>query len=827
MDTIQYLEEAADYWKGVYETSEMKSLVDTLSEYEQGEIKEIKFSLTGELFERAMKLSKNNAWTSYVLMMAFLRISLRLCTKEDGVIGIPSHFKSTEAEVQNVCLPLVCDVTLDATFKEILLSVKKEIETLHKFQTYVLDEKNQIAFHKEKGYIFPVNAVVKGLHREELVSKYQENNDIKLSFCLNGCEDHYDITIRYNTEYYKNENMIRFVKKFQLILEQCLSDPDKKLDDIKLIPEDEEIRIHNVFNATDVPFDREKSLAEVFEEQVRKSKDKIAVECGTEKITYEALNARANTIANVLRERGVLRDSTVPIMVKRSIDTIVCMVAVLKAGAGYIPIDTEYPKDRIAYMLEHSKVEVMITQHAYEEELSQMQCEKIFVDEPFAKVETNENPKPVATANDLCYVLFTSGSTGKPKGVMINQLQMHNFFISMKEMMDFEKYHNMLSLTTVSFDIFELESMTALLGGQKITLCQDGEDIDGERIAELIEESNIEIIQCTPSRVKILLESKEFQKALRKVKVMVLGGESFPESHREVLESFDNLSIYNLYGPTETTIYSSGQLLTKESDITVGKPFANTRYYIMNEDMKELGFGEEGEICIAGDCVGRGYLNNDNLTQERFVVLDNGERIYHSGDLGKWREDGEVDFCGRIDFQVKIRGYRVELGEIQSTMLEVPGVKEALVVARGKNAEKELYAYYIENAPVDQKELKAYLEKKLPDYMVPAYFMKLDEIPLTLNGKVDRKKLPEIKMVASKEYVAPQSEEEKVLIKIVQEVLNVDQIGVEDSFFELGGNSMKATLLATKIKKVGYYLNVKDVMKGNNIQKMAVRMIKM
>ncbi|WP_455714507.1 non-ribosomal peptide synthetase, partial [Anaerosporobacter sp.] len=754
MDNILFLEEAADYWKAVYETTEMKDQIREGESYSAGVLEEMSFQIAGDSYEKISKITRKDSWTSYVFFLCTVRVSLALALKkEEKIIGVPSHFKTLESDIINPCLPLVFPVKEEATFKETLLGIKKEIETLHRFQVYSLQEKNQIVFKKNKEILFPVNMVMEGLHRKDLVDNYKEYPDTKLGVCLKENSDSYQITLRYNTTYFNKQDIKNYIAKYEILLHQCLENLDVKLSNLELINPDEQRIIRNQFNATRIEYEKEATLVDLFERQVNEHPQDIAVEWGDESATYEQINARANTIANVLREYNISTDCIVPILVKRSIDTLICMIAVLKAGGAYLPVDTEYPAERISYMLTHSKAKVILAHKELLDKVQTLECETILVDDKQYRQETKENPKYSVNCHNLAYVLYTSGSTGKPKGVMIEHQQVHNFLIGMNQAIDFSDYHNVLSLTTVSFDIFGLESIVSLLAGKKITISKDGEDIDGEKVARMMTKGNVDVIQCTPSRVKILLQTQEFRNALKQIKAILVGGEAFPENLLKELQEFDNLRIFNMYGPTETTIWSTVKDVTKEEQITIGKPIANTRLYVLDSNKKMVGIGEEGELCIGGDGVGRGYLYAEEMTNERFITLADGERVYRTGDLAKWCQDGDVSYVGRMDFQVKIRGYRVELGEIENLMLRVPGVKEAVVTAKGRDSEKELVAYYVEESPVDQELLKSKLEEKLPSYMVPSWFMRLEKFPLTLNGKIDKKSLPEITKVTTKEYV--------------------------------------------------------------------------
>ncbi|MDW7618090.1 amino acid adenylation domain-containing protein, partial [Peribacillus simplex] len=409
-------------------------------------------------------------------------------------------------------------------------------------------------------------------------------------------------------------------------------------------------------------------------------------------------------------------------------------------------------------------------------------------------------------SHHLAYVIYTSGSTGTPKGVMVEHRQVNNFIHGMMKETKLGNYESILCLTTISFDIFGLETFAPLTQGLKIVVANEEESRSGEKLAAVIEKNGVEVMQSTPTRFKMLLENHRFQHAVKGVKTLLVGGEELPENLWEELKEYP-FTVYNMYGPTETTIWSTAKCLGKEDSITIGKPIQNTKLYVLDQHAQLVPPGVLGELFISGDGVARGYFNREELTQEKFVQnpFEPGERMYKTGDLVRWLPDGDIEYAGRIDNQVKIRGFRIELGEIENRLVSHDQIKEAVVAAKtDERNQKYLCAYVVCHETLDKLGIKTYLKECLPDYMIPSYFMELESIPLTNNGKVNRNALPEpdANGLILNAYEAPHTEIQDKLVTIWKDVLGVETIGIHDNFFDLGGHSLKATVVMSEIHKV-------------------------
>ena len=551
------------------------------------------------------------------------------------------------------------------------------------------------------------------------------------------------------------------------------------------------------FNHTKREYDDTLLIPQLFELQVEKNYDKVAVIHREKQITYGQLNEKANRLANALRKKGVKPNQIVGLMVHKSVDTFVGMMGILKAGGCYIPIDPKFPQSRVEYMLENSKAQVLVTQSELASELNE-NYETIFIDQSLEGFD-KENLELVNQSTDLAYVIYTSGSTGKPKGVMLTHKNVHNFICGMIDIIDFNSNKRIVSVTTISFDIFVLESLLPLSCGLSIVVANPitfYKDIEGQQA---------DMIQTTPTTMSLIMRDERTIDFLSSLSDIMLGGEPFPKRLLEELKKISHGKIYNMYGPTETTVWSLVKDLTNEDEITIGHPIANTQICILNESSELVPYGTEGEICIAGDGVAAGYLYRDDLTKERFIddVFQPGLKMYRTGDLGQYLPNGELACLGRMDSQVKIRGFRIELEEIETTLLKMELIKQCVVSTKThSNDDKYLVGYYIADVEIPVVDIIDFLKKTLPEYMVPGVYVKIDRIPMTPNGKVNHLELPTPEMTRpnlANDFVEARTPLEKKIALIWSDVLNIDSVGILDNFFELGGNSLLISQVFTML----------------------------
>ncbi|HEX9941903.1 MAG TPA: amino acid adenylation domain-containing protein, partial [Thermoanaerobaculia bacterium] len=554
-----------------------------------------------------------------------------------------------------------------------------------------------------------------------------------------------------------------------------------------------------------VPYPAERCLHELFEAQVERTPERVAVCHGGRSLTYRELNTAANRLAHHLLELGVGPEDRVGICAERSLEMLLAVLGVLKAGGAYVPLDPIHPRERLDYVLRDAGAAVLLIQENVAERMLDLLASVervILLDRDWEEISrcTGENPSTLPLpAGRLAYVIYTSGSTGQPKGVQIPHRALVNFLASMGQQPGLAEDDALLAVTTLSFDIAGLELLLPLLTGARVIVAPVEVVGDGAALARLLKDSGATVMQATPATWRLLLESGwQGDPGLR----VFCGGEALPRDLAERL--LDKVgSLWNLYGPTETTIWSTADLVRHgEGPVPLGGPIANTQIHLLDGGGQPVPIGVPGELFIGGDGVARGYLGRPALTAERFVpdpfLTEPGARMYRTGDLVRRRADGALEFLGRTDFQVKIRGFRIEPGEIEAQLGRLTGVREAIVLARGDTpGDQRLVAYTTLDSAAGEApsvaQMRNFLRERLPAYMVPAGLVVLDRLPVTPNGKVDRKALLRIDDRHRKTGVdsrVPQTEAELTIASILQEVLKIDQVGVDHNFFDLGGNSL-------------------------------------
>jgi amino acid adenylation domain-containing protein len=638
--------------------------------------------------------------------------------------------------------------------------------------------------------------------------------------------------IEYDTDLFDSDTIDRMVSHFQALLEGIAANPNRRISDLPILPEAERRRLLVEWNETKRYYPKERCVHQLFEEQARRTPEAVAVVFEDQQLTYRELDTRANQLAHRLQALGVGPGTLVGICVERSLQMVVGLLAALKAGGAYVPLDPGYPKERLAFMLEGA-VTVLLTQQRLLDLLPDHQARVVCLDTDWETIERESRSKPASdvTSDNLAYVIFTSGSTGKPKGVEIPHRAVVNFLHSMREEPGLTEQDTLLSVTTLSFDIAALEIFLPLTVGARVVVISRETASDGSLLADKLAQCGATAMQATPVTWRLLLEAGwQGSKHL----TVLCGGEALP---RELADSLmaKGSSLWNLYGPTETTIWSALRRVdSKDRRISIGHPIANTQIYILDSHLQPVPIGVPGDLYIGGDGLARGYLNRPDLTQERFITNpfsdEPGARLYKTGDLGRYFADGNIEFLGRIDGQVKIRGFRIELGEIENVLAQVPGVREAVVLAREDTpGEKRLVAYMVPDGKLSLPtgELRTFLSEKLPEYMVPAAFVALERLPLTPNGKVDRGALPApdtSKPELSETFVAPRNSVEEELAGIWAELLKVERVGVHDSFFDLGGYSLLAIRAIARVRQAfGIALSLRALFENPTVAGLAAQ----
>ncbi len=614
----------------------------------------------------------------------------------------------------------------------------------------------------------------------------------------------------YGTDLFNSAMIAAMANHWQRLLEGAIDSPEQALSQLPVLTPDENNQIVTEWNRTDCSYPQA-CIHELFELQVDRSPDAVAVVFEDSQLCYGELNERANQLAWYLRQQGVGPDVPVGICVDRGLEMVVGLLAILKAGGAYVPLDPRLPQGRLTFMLSDVNPPVVLTQQRWQDKFPG--ARKVLFDTDRERIarESKANPGKGADPHTLAYVMYTSGSTGRPKGVPIEHRSVVNFLCSMQREPGLSEEDVLLAVTTLSFDIAGLEIYLPLISGARLVVAGLETAVDGTRLLALLLESKATILQATPVTWRLLMEagwqgSGDFK--------ILCGGEALsPELAVELVKRSG--SVWNMYGPTETTIWSSLRRVTgqEENGIPIGRPIANTQIYILDSHLNPVPANIVGEIYIGGDGVARGYLNRAELTAERFVANplapSQSARLYKTGDLGRFRPDGNIEYLGRFDDQVKIRGFRIELGEIEAALVSHRGVQEAVVVAREDvKGEKRLVAYYtprVANGPsIEAGELRSHLSSQLPDYMVPAAYVRMHRMPLTANGKLDSKALPmpEGDAHAERGYEAPKGEIERRLVEIWADVLKVQRVGRQDNFFELGGHSLLAMQVMARIRHI-------------------------
>ncbi|MCL1936228.1 MAG: amino acid adenylation domain-containing protein [Defluviitaleaceae bacterium] len=824
------------YWQNIY--SDDIPILNMPLDYQRPKKQSFKGNLerrliSGEVASLIRKLSKETNSTEYMVFLSAAMVLLsKYSRQEDLIIGSPvigrTHrdtekmlgmFINTLAmrgkpekekvygdflnEIKEFCLQSY--ENQEYPYEELIdkLVIERDVSRNPMFDVMLVFQNNESMAYKLAG------SEIEMINLEHTVSKFD------LTFNIEKLDEGYEVFLEYNIDLYKPSTIQRILDSYISLLEQVSRERKVFIKDIQLISERDKSDILLSFNKTKNEYSRDRTIIDLFEEQVKKSPHKIAVVYDNKKLSYEQLNESSNKIAHILRKKGIGKSDLVGILSNKSLEMIVGIFGILKSGAAYIPIDSKYPKKRIKYILDDCNLKLLfVFDDNFNKNLGlKVKILNLMNKELYDSVPKN-NPIKVNSPEDLAYIIYTSGTTGKPKGVMVehrNVVSLNNYF---KNDYEITEEDNILQFANYVFDASVWEMTMALYNGATLIIPTTNIIQDPKLLSEYCNKKEISIATIPPNYY-VNMEPLN-------ARIIITAGS---ESSKDIVTKSKNSRYINAYGPTENTIvathweYKGGELNNK---IPIGKPIMNTQIYILDGD-NLCGIGMPGEICIAGTNLSRGYLNNDKLTKEKFVNNPYGEgKIYRSGDLARWLEDGNIEFLGRIDEQVKIRGFRIELGEVESVLRKHKDICDVSVITREDNAgDKALYSYIVSEKLVDVSLLKDFLSKELPNYMIPNYFMQIDKIPMTVNGKVNKKALPKIEAVNINDYVEPRSEKEKVLSNIFKEVLGIKEVSVKDSFFALGGDSIKAMKVVSKMREAGYELNIVDAMSSKTISAMS------
>ncbi|WP_066496038.1 non-ribosomal peptide synthetase [Abyssisolibacter fermentans] len=818
------IEEQKKYWLDVF-SKEIPTL--TMGDYQRPLVKSfegdsVDYCLDIKLATKLRRICKETGSTMYMLLLSAFNVLLsRYSMQEDIVVGSPIAGRTHE-DLNNIVGMFVNTLAMrnhpqgHKTFREFLNEVKINALNAYENQDYQFEELVEslnIERDISRNPLFDVMFVMQNMEMAEVelenltIKPYEvENNIAKFDMTLTTIEEKSDIylNIAYCTEIFKKETINRLLKHYENILIEISQNLDVKLTDIEILTEQEKNMLLYDFNNTKVDYPKDKTIHELFEEQAKKTPEKIAVVYKNEKLTYRELNEKANSLARKLRDKGVKADTIVAIMVEKSLEMIIGVLGILKAGGAYMPIDPNYPDDRIKIMLEDSRTNILLLQSKFRD-IVKFEREIIELDDSNIYIADSENLNNINQSNDLAYIIYTSGTTGKPKGVMIENKSVIRLVRNLNYV-EFTENDRIMQTGSIVFDAITFEMWGSLLNGLSLYLIDKEELLDANKLENEIIKNKITIAFLTTSLFNQLANTRP--DIFKELKYLLVGGDVLdPKYTNLVIDKCKNIKIINGYGPTENTTFSTYfEIKDYEDNIPIGKPLNNSTAYIMSKNNLQP-VGIAGELCVGGEGLARGYLNRSKLTAEKFI--DNpfvqGERIYKTGDLAKWLPDGNIEFLGRIDHQVKIRGYRIELGEIENQLRKHPSVKETVVAVRkDKTGDSYLCGYVVMDEEINVQEIVNFLNKYLPEYMIPKHFVQIEKMPLTPNGKVDVKALLKLKESVEFEviYEAPSNATEETLVQIWKEVLNIDRnIGVNDNFFSLGGHSLKATTMVAQIFK--------------------------
>jgi amino acid adenylation domain-containing protein len=637
-----------------------------------------------------------------------------------------------------------------------------------------------------------------------------------LSLALSNETDGLKAEIEYNPDLFESATIARMLGHFQTLLKGIVTNQEQRISELPLLTESERLQLLVEWNDTKTDYPRNKCVHELFETQVEKTPDAIAVVFEDLQLSYRELNRRANQLAHYLRKLGVGPEVLVGICVERSIEMIVGMLGILKAGGVYVPLDPDYPKERLGFMLEDTQAGIIVTDSVSLGSLPSSSAQAICLDRDWQAVtkEPEVNPGNQTTADNLAYVMYTSGSTGQPKGVMIPHRGLVNYLSWATASYGVANGQGAPVHSSIGFDLSITSLFTPLLKGRRVVLLS--EDHAVEALSSVLHrETDFGLIKITPAHLEVLGQELPPDYLAHCTRALIIGGEALTFEKLAVWSKYaPRTRLINEYGPTETVVgccvYEVAPGTLPSGPVPIGKPIANTQVYILDRYLNPVPIGVPGELHVGGDGLAQGYLNRPELTAEKFIgnpFSSNGEsRLYKTGDLARYLPDGNIDFLGRIDDQVKFRGYRIELGEIEAVLGQHDAIQQAVVVAReDQPGDRRLVAYAVASPGMSAlaSELRSYLQQKLPEYMVPAAFMFVESMPLTGNGKLDRKALPapeQTRPDLNEEYTAPRTADEELLAGIWSEVLKVEKVGIYDNFFDLGGHSLLATQIVSRIR---------------------------
>ena len=793
--------------------------------------------------------SESNASVFTMFMSALSLYIYRTTGNDDIVLGtttlnrINAREKATVGMFVSVAAPMRIRIDDSWSFGELSEAMSRECLSVLKHQKYPynyllrdLNKKHRLTNRLYDIVLNYQNTKIKG-EGFETRWHFQGYQVESLIIHVNDRDDSGKFVINYDflTDVYDVREIEELHHHVISLLWHAMDNPGKPVSRLEMLSEKEKYRILNIFNDTTAYFPREKTLHEFLYAQAEKTPDYVAVICGDKRMTYREVNEKSNQLARVLRDKGVCEDTVVGISLFRSFEMIIGIMAILKAGGAYLPMDPDYPRDRIEYMMRDSSSRILLTTGALAERFL-FETDVLCVDDDSCYSGDASDLGNTSGPDSLAYIIYTSGSTGKPKGVMVQHAGVINRLSWGSKKFPLCESDVMLQKTPFTFDVSVWELFWWTFAGASVCMLEPGGEKEPESILKTVEDNHITFIHFVPSMLNAFLsyvEKKGCASRLSSAKTFFASGEALTVRLTDAFNRLLNVPfgsrLFNLYGPTEATVevscFDCSPRVTLKT-VPIGKPIDNIRLYVMDKDRNLMPIGVPGELYIGGVGVARGYINNPVLTAEKFVddPFFPGEKIYRTGDRVRWFPKGDIEYLGRIDFQIKIRGFRIELGEIESRLLQHEAIREAVVVSKKHNDDSYLCAYITTKKAVQISEVKEHLSKDLPEYMVPAFFVHLDELPLSPNGKADRKALPspDFSHIIRTTYEAPVNETEEALSKIWRQILDIREVGVTENFFQIGGDSLHAIALVSEVHRTfDVDMPVSEIFRLKTIRRMA------
>jgi len=830
------------YWEGKFESwQEITALKSRKTGNASTKARRKTLLIPQKLTAKIHEYCSEQGVSEFSLFLAAISMYInRVTNKEDLVFGTTflnrsnAKEKDTAGMFANIAVPVRFYIKDEMNFNDFVESVSKEIMTVLRHQKYPYDLLLKDVREKKgiKDNLFDIvltyqnSKNIKDQFFEKYVTRWHFNGYQLESLIINLNDRENDgrliIDYDYLTDlFYATE--IEFIHNHLIsLLWHALDNPVKNISKLEILSEKEKQKILYKFNDTQADFPMDKSIQQFFEEQVIRTPKNIAVIFRNESLTYEELNQKANQLARFLQEKGVKPDSIIGIMLERSLEMIIGIFAILKAGGAYLPINPKNPLDRIKYMLEDCGSQILITHH-FQGHGAHFGVDIIDLSAKNLYTGDTSNTECVNIPTDLAYVIYTSGSTGNPKGVMIEHRSLVNRINWMQKKYPLDESSVILQKTTYTFDVSVWELIWWSFVGAKVCMLEPEGEKDPLVIIEAIKRYGVTTMHFVPSMLSIFLHYLENYRdieALSSLKQVFASGEALNlqqvQRFNTLLNATIGTELYNLYGPTEAAIDVTSFDCSPKVDldtVPIGKPIDNIKLYILDRHYNLLPIGIPGELFIGGVGVARGYINKPELTQEKFIQnpFEPGETLYRTGDLARWYSQGDIEYLGRIDHQIKIRGFRIELGEIEHKLLLHPDIKDTVVVGIEDKDRKYLCAYYKSEKEISGRELKRILSVYLPEYMIPSFFVRMDTLPLSSNGKIDIKALPQQSMNETKvKYFPPRDSIDNQFVEIFKDVLEIKKIGIDDSLFDLGGDSLTVMMILARIYDYNWGITAAD-----------------